>query len=322
MRKVSKKCIAAVALALVLAPLTACSPKAKKVRILYWNIQNGMWSDQPNHYDSFVKFVKGKKPDICVWAEAKSLYIDHTAEKIDDDERYLPDHWHELAARYGHKYVMMCMHRDDYPQVITSRWPIEEMMHIEGEKPDSIVAHGAGWARFDLGNGRKLNVVSVHTYPQKYRYGVSVSDRPRSSAAHEGDEYRRMETKYICDHTVLKDPKAEENLWFMCGDFNSISRSDNHYYKLPEDATDFKCQDYIANETPYIDIIQALSPGVYQTTDNGARRGDYVFCTKALWNRLKASYIVNEKWTVPVKAKTDIFYHPSDHRPIISDFKL
>ena len=311
----------AAALALVLA-LTAAAPGKHKVRILYWNIQNGMWSDQANHYDNFVRFVKGKKPDICVWAEAKTLYINGTDQKLDPDEQYLPKHWPELAARYGHKYVMMCMHRDNYPQVITSRWPIEEMMHIEGAKPDSIVAHGAGWARFDVG-GRKLNVVSVHTYPQQYRYGVPVSDRTRSSAAREGDAYRRMETKYICDHTVLKDPAAKDNFWFMCGDFNSVSRADNHHYKLPENAPDFQCQDYIAQQTPYIDVIQVLNPGVFQTSNRGTRRGDYIFCTQGLMDCLKKAYIVNEKWTIPVKAEGSTgFFNPSDHRPILADFKL
>lgn len=303
--------------------LTAAAPKARKVRILYWNIQNGMWSDQPNHYDNFVKWVKKKKPDVCVWAEAKTLYIDGTDHSLDEDEQYLPKHWPELAARYGHKHVMMCMHRDNYPQVITSRWPIEEMLHIDGAKPDSIVVHGAGWARFDLGDGRKLNVVSVHTYPQKYRYGVPVSDRARSGAAREGDEYRRMEVKYICDHTILKDPDAKNNYWFMCGDFNSVSRADNHHYKLPEDAPDFKCQDYIADETPYIDVIQALTPGVFQTSNRGTRRGDYVFCTPGLMAFLKNAYIVNEKWTIPVKAEGSTgFFNPSDHRPILSDFVI
>ena len=321
-----KKLITAVsaavaALALVLA-LTAAAPGKQKVRILYWNIQNGMWSDQGNGYKNFVKFVKGKKPDICVWAEAKTLYITGTDRKLDEDEQYLPKHWPELAARYGHPYTCIAMYRDNYPQVITSRWPIEEMLHIEGAKPDSIVAHGAGWVRFDVG-GKKLNVISVHTYPQKYRYGIPVSDRPRSSAAREGDAYRRMEVKYICDHSVLKDPRAAENYWFMCGDFNSVTRADNHYYKLPEDAPDFQCQDYIAEQTPYIDIIARLSPGVYQTSNRGTRRGDYIFCTQGLFDHLEKAWIVNEKWTIPVPLKDGTgFCIPSDHRPIIADFKL
>jgi len=319
------KCIAAVALAIAPVLFTAGTPKARKVRILYWNIQNGMWSDQADNYNHFVKFVKGKKPDICVWAEAKSLYLNGTSQKLDPDNQYLPAHWPELAARYGHKYTCIAMLRDNYPQVITSRWPIGEMLHIEGSRPDSVVAHGAGWVRFDVG-GRILNVVSVHTYPQKYRYKVPVADRERSAAASEGDAYRKTEVEYICSHTVLTDPEAKENYWFMCGDFNSVSRTDNHYYQLPEDAPDFQCQDYISGQTPYIDVIHALNPGVYQASQvssRGDRRGDFIFCTQGLMNCIRDAYIVKDRWTIPVKDKGDnVFFNPSDHRPIIADFKL
>lgn len=322
MKKLLRILFAAVALAFVPVLLAAGRPKAQKVRILYWNIQNGMWSDQANNYNNFVKFVKRKKPDICVWAEAKSLYYSGTADRLDASEQYLPKHWPELAARYGHKYTCTVMQRDNYPQVITSRWPIEEMLHIEGSRPDSVVAHGAGWVRFDV-NGKKLNVVTVHTYPQKYRYGIPVSDRERSAAAREGDAYRRTEVQYICEHTVLEDPAAEDNLWFMCGDFNSISRVDNHHYKLPEDAPDFQCQDYIARNTPYIDVIAELNPEMFLSSNRGTRRGDYIYCTKALMDCLKDAHIVNEKWTIPVKAAGSTgFFNPSDHRPIIADFKL
>ena len=325
MNKLLRPCFAATVLALALVLFSACKPKAQRVRILYWNIQNGMWSDQADNYDNFVEFVKGKKPDICVWAEAQSLCISGTTKKLAPEDQYLPAHWPDLAARYGHKYTCIAMHRDNYPQMITSRWPIEEMLHIEGEKPDSIVAHGAGWVRFNIG-GRHLNVVSLHTYPQKYRYRVPESDRARSAAAHEGDAYRKTEVEYICRHTVLADPDAKDNYWFMCGDFNSVSRTDNHHYNLPEDAPDFQCQDYITSETPYIDVIHALNPGVYQPTQASPdwdRRGDFVFCTRALMDCLEKAYIVKDKWTVPVKDKGDnIYFNPSDHRPILADFKL
>ena len=322
MKKALTGILASALFAILVLVLTAGKPSGRTFRILYWNIQNGMWSDQADNYKNFVKFVRKKKPDVCVWAEAKTLYITGTEEKLDEDEQYLPGHWKELAARYGHPYVCIAMHRDNYPQVITSRWPMEEMLHIEGAQPDSIVAHGAGWIRVDVA-GKKLNVVSVHTYPQKYRYGIPVSDRPRSAAAREGDAYRRMEVKYICDHTVLKDPEAKDNFWFMCGDFNSVTRADNHHYKLPEDAPDFQCQDYIAQETPYIDIIARLNPGVFLTSNRGPRRGDYVFCTQGLFDRLKNAWVVNEKWTIPVPdTGGTYFYHPSDHRPIIADFKI
>ena len=40
------------------------------LRLLHWNIQNGMWDGQNDNYDRFVEYVKSKDPDICVWCEA------------------------------------------------------------------------------------------------------------------------------------------------------------------------------------------------------------------------------------------------------------
>ena len=48
--------------------------KKGNLRILYWNIQNGMWCDQGNDYNNFVAFVKKYNPDICVWCEAESVF--------------------------------------------------------------------------------------------------------------------------------------------------------------------------------------------------------------------------------------------------------
>ena len=52
----------------------ACG-KGKEFKLLYWNIQNGMWHDQGNGYDGFVKFVQELDPDICVWCEAETRYV-------------------------------------------------------------------------------------------------------------------------------------------------------------------------------------------------------------------------------------------------------
>lgn len=301
--------------------LTAASPRGQRVRILYWNIQNGMWADQEAGYANFVKFVKKKKPDICVWCEAKSLYYTDTDKRLPDSVRYLPDGWPELAKRYGHKYTYLAMHRDNYPQVITSRRPIVNVARFEGARPDSVVAHGAGWVRIAFGEDT-LNVVCLHTYPQKYAYGVPKSDRERSAAAHEGDRYRAMEVKYVCEHTILTDDNPDD-YWVMLGDFNAKTRLDNYHYQLPDDWTGFQCHDFIKEHTPYIDVIAKRNPGVFCTSTWGSARIDYVYCNPALYDRVKDAHIVNEKWTLPVKTDVSFgFCKPSDHRPILIDFVL
>ena len=73
--------------------------KGKEIKLLYWNIQNGMWHDQGNNYDAFVEYVKSLDPDICVWAEAESRYITDTGVKMKiPEDQYLPWNWPRVTA--------------------------------------------------------------------------------------------------------------------------------------------------------------------------------------------------------------------------------
>ena len=85
------KALRLAALMLVLTALFGCTDKPLEIKVLYWNIQNRMWSDQGNDYDNFVEFVKSESPDICVWAEAESRYRTDSAVKMAGcEEAYLP----------------------------------------------------------------------------------------------------------------------------------------------------------------------------------------------------------------------------------------
>ena len=329
--------ILTVVLAASLTVITTTSGRrSSQLRLVYWNIQNGMWDGQPDNYDRFVNWVKAQTPDVCVWCEAATIYKDGTADKKKGD-RYLPAHWEELARRYGHKYVFRGGWRDNYPQVITSRYPIEGIARITGTSdtlftadgiqvsgtPDTLVAHGAGWARIRR-NGKTLNIVTLHTWPQAYGFNVPLADRERSKAAHEGDKYRRTEMEYICKHTIGTVPEAAGQYWMMMGDFNSLSRVDNYLHQFPEDDTRLLVHDYIRSETPYIDVIFEREPENHYSSTGGKGRIDFVYCTKPLYDCITAAHIHTDDYTRPVRnpQKISNFWHPSDHRPIIVDFDL
>ena len=152
------------------------------LRLLYWNIQNGMWSGQGDNYTRFVNWVSAQNPDVCVWCESVTNYKTASDEKIKPEEAYLPEHWGELARRYGHEYWYKGGHRDNFPQVITSKYPIENVARLIGAVPDSIVSHGAGWAQIRK-NGHTVNIVSLHTWPQVYGFGLADKQERKASAA-------------------------------------------------------------------------------------------------------------------------------------------
>ena len=310
--------------ALMVAVAVGCASKSEAedttLRVLYWNFQNGMWSDEPNGYNNFAAWVRRYDPDICIWCEAQTIYKTSTNEKCAPEERYLVDNWDKLAAKYGHTYWEKGGHRDNYPQVITSKLPIEVVSQIVGEEPDSIVTHGAGHFRVEF-NGKKVNIVTLHTWPQKYAY--RAKDNEASKAENGGDKYRRMEMEYICTNTINKVENADKEYWLMAGDYNSQSRVDNHFYKWAEDDTRFLVHDYIRNNTPYIDIIAERFPGEFHTTIAGDSRIDFVYCTAPLYERIVDAYIVNDAYTKdPIRDEKTNFHYPSDHLPILVDYEM
>ena len=311
-------------LLMLLMIMFSCTKNSSPVpmRLLYWNIQNGMWDGQNDNYDRFVEFVKAQDPDICVWCEAQSIWLTDSDKAMPKEDRYLVDGWGELAARYGHQYWGIGGHRDNYPQVITSKYPITYIARIVGEEPDSVVAHGAGWATVEV-NGRTVNIVTLHTWPQAYAPGVE--DREASKAEHGGDKYRAMEMEYICKHTIGSVPEAEKQLWMMMGDFNSRSRVDNDKYGYPEDDTRFLVHDYIRGNTPYVDVIKEKYPGEFTPSVGGkSSRIDFVYCTKPLYDRILSADIVWDEYTTPVRDPQNLsnFWRPSDHLPIVVDFNM
>ena len=207
--------------------------------------------------------------------------------------------------------------------IITSRFPIENVKRITGNGKDTIVTHGAGWARIRF-NGKQLNIVTLHTWPQKYSYGIPQQEREANRAANGGDRYRRKEMEYICRETVGKSENAAQEYWMMMGDFNAKSRTDNHFYKWPEDTTAFLVHDYIHQNTPYLDVIKEKYPAEFFTTTGGKTRIDFFYCTEPLYNKITRAEVISDDYTTPVRnpQKISNFWHPSDHRPILVEFGL
>ena len=308
--------------------LSSCGKAGDKarLRLVYWNIQNGMWDGQADDYQRFTDWVSSQEPDVCVWCEAQPIYKTGTCDKLDNIDEWradslLTEMWKRLGARYGHEYVFLAGHRDNYPQVVTSRYPLAGVSRITGNA-DTLVSHGAGWVRLEVA-GKTINIVTLHTWPQKYGYNVPAEDRERSIAAHEGDVFRRTEMEYICRHTIGSVPGSEKEYWMMMGDYNSRSRIDNFKYNYPVDDTRFLVHDYIMSATPYIDIIHQFHPGEFVASTAGGSRIDFVYCTLPLASSVVSAETPVDGYTSPVRSTAvPSFHEPSDHLPIVVDFEF
>ncbi len=306
----------------VLVLMLALPASGRDLKVLYWNIQNGMWADQENNYDNFVEYVKSQDPDICVWCEAESRYRTGTNVKMTEyDEFYLPWNWDFLARRYGHQYVLVCGKRDTFPQVITSKYPVRIVKRVNGNGDDIIVVHGAGWAQVEVG-GKEINIVTLHTWPQRYAY--NAENQAESGKKQEGDVFRAKEMKYICDQTIGTVPDAASQYWMMLGDFNAVSRVDNSIYGFDEDNKAFLVHDYVSGNTPYIDIVDRLHPGDFQKSTLSGRRIDFIYMTEPLFRKVRSAEIIHDGYPTSCRDPRGVtkFCYPSDHYPIIVNLKF
>ena len=315
----------------------AAKPKDKEkktIKVLYWNIQNGMWAGQEENYQQFVDWVKAHDPDICIFCEAAQIYYNGTKTQMPNEERYLPAHWGELCARWGHDHHVVTPRRPsthksnmgltNYPQAVTSRYPIDSIYIVKGSKPDSVVVNYSGWYQVKVdGVEKPLNLVTVHLKNGKHGYGVPAEKRKESADRYEGEQHRVKELTCILDHTVRKTQNVDEELWIMAGDFNSYSRNDNYKYKWNSASLGFQTQDYMIFKSPFFDLVDRMYPEIFMPSC-GHLRIDYMYVSKPMLNACTNVEAQADKYTKRVRDDKygTGFYYPSDHYPIIAEFKI
>ena len=298
------------------------SERTDVVRLLYWNIQYGMWADQGNNYDNFVAWVKEMDPDICVWCEAASKYDTGTYDTTPAASSYLPGHWGELAARYGHSYSALGGHHDRCPQEVTSRYPIETLLKITTtEDASRPIAHGAGLHQVSV-KGRKINILTAHLWPKSYAKGTAEADQSADAAAHGGDYYRQFEMQWLVKNVINNSEYAGTDDWLLLGDFNSYSRKDNFHYAYADDDTRFLAQDAVLEGTSLKDVVSERFPGIFVPTHLRNIRIDYVYASAPLFGTIKSAEVLGQSWAPHQASSVSPLYEPSDHKPIVIDFKF
>ena len=293
------------------------------LRVMLWNIQNGMWADQHNNYDNFVKWVAKWDPDICIWCESETIYKDKT--NTATSTKYLPDSWTELCKRYGHTYAEVGGNRDNYPQTVTSKYPISVVQRFTSTNVSGQnISHGAGHFTITV-DGKKINIVAMHMWPQSYAPGVATAEREESTANGGGDIYRAFEIQYLVDQTVNNPKYAGEEYWLVGGDTNAWSRLDNWFYGYDTNSTRFLAHDIFLEQTNLKDVIGHRFPNSFISSSFGSgRRIDIIYASPAMYRLMENSMSLLDEWTGPTAKSTyySSFYDPSDHIPLLMDFDL
>ena len=294
----------------------AGTAKKGTLRLLYMNIQNGMWADQGNNFDNFVAWVNRYDPDICVWCESESIYKTGSDSYLStsEKEQLLPTKWPNLAARYGHNNYQRSYRRDAYPQAITSKYAISKVQSFAGTN-DLPIVHGAGHFQITVG-GRKLNIVTCHLYPKG-------SESYKPSVYPTAHEYREYEMNTIINQTINNASYASEQDWILVGDFNAVSRLDDGVYGYGAGDKRYLAQNVILDKTNLKDIIATWYPAPqFVQSTYGVDRRDFVYLSPALVQNVVRAVTFTDSFTPGTKTGISNFSIPSDHRPFIVDFNI
>ena len=279
---------------------------SEKFRLICFNIQNGMWWDQANNYDNFVAWVKSYNPDVLCMQEASTIYKNGTNSDMSTSKRYLPygyqsfspsetldmepKGWIELAKRWGHDYVVIGAHQDNYPVVFTSRFPITRVAQLGG----SELSHGGCHVII-----KGVHMVGLHTWPKNYAKGdkdTSTTNRTR------GNAYRLNEVQHILSRTINSDEYYTEKNWLIMGDFNSKSTEPAISEMRANSLTDIL--DYNHN---YV---------------SRSGRIDYIFATDNMLRSVVKSVDIQDGFAHSEKDPVTGFWKYSDHYPLMVDFEI
>jgi hypothetical protein len=214
--------------------------------------------------------------------------------------------------------------RDNYPQTVTSKYPISVVQlftntNVSGQN----ISHGAGHFTITK-DGKKINIVTMHMWPQSYSPSVPTAEREESTANGGGDIYRAFEVQYLVDQTVNNPKYAAEEYWLVGGDTNASSRLDNWYNGFDENSTKLLVHDIFLEQTSLKDVIGHRYPGQFFSSTMGGKRIDIMYASPAMYALMDNAMTIWDSWT----ALTDrsIYYSsfcdPSDHLPLIMDFDL
>jgi hypothetical protein len=164
-------------------------------------------------------------------------------------------------------------------------------------------------------------------WPQTYSYGVSGSAAQEASAAkYEGDTYRQHEMQYIVNQTVNLPANSGEEYWILGGDTNSNSRLDDWYTKYSTSSRPSRLitHDVVLNQTNLKDVI--ASRDCYGEKGNVMFRSriDILYASPKMFDCITNSIMLMDDWadTMDPWVWHTAFRDPSDHTPVLVDFKL
>lgn len=263
------------------------------LRVITYNILEGMKLDTANGKPNFVAWVKQMDPDVMALQEVTN-FTQASLEK--------------LAEQYGHRYAVLLIEGEKFPVAITSKYPI---LHVQ--KVSDNMDRG-----FITATIQGFNIVSVHLTPFDYRKRAQEIDL---MLAHIKAQPLTQNWIVMGDFNTLSPVDSSHySDGRMIANYQAYEKKYAPIQKLVDGKIDYSVIEKVHN-AGFTDILHKLHPQFVKTVHpkkfepkTGAdvsHRIDFIFVSKDLVKKAATARVLVDEFT-------DNY---SDHYPVLFELK-
>ncbi|MCC8424579.1 endonuclease/exonuclease/phosphatase family protein [Mucilaginibacter sp. UR6-11] len=253
----------------------------QKMRIISYNIEEGMKADTSKGKKDFVAWIKSLDPDIMA---------------LEECNKFTQASLEELAHSYGHPYAIIVKEKG-YPTAITSKYPI-----VNVQKITDNMTHG-----FITCKIKDLNVVVLHLNPHQYqKRREEIAVILNTIAASPEKKKWLMMGDFNSISPLDKDKYADGKLLAYLID--QKQKHSFHANLVDDRELDYQVQQQILDFG-----LKDTGKAFEAVSKNPPTRSriDYIYVSRDLMPKVTASHFIVDEFTA----------HHSDHKPMMMEFE-
>lgn len=264
-----------------------------RLRVITYNIYEGMRLDTAAGKPVFVEWVKQMHPDVLALQEVTG-FTQVSLEK--------------LAESYGHHYAVLLIEGEKFPVAITSKYPIVNVQKVSDNMDRGFI----------IARIKDFNVVSLHFTPFDYRKRRQEVDLLMAHINAQSSKQNWLimgdfNTLSPADSANYSDGRMVENYLKYEKKYAPIKKlADNKLdYTVIEEVLANGFTDALKKTTPQ--FVKTVHPKRFEPTTGTdvTSRIDFIFVSKDLVKSIATARVIADDFT----------NNYSDHYPVLLDLK-